>query len=77
MATTIEHVTHEALSLSEQERTQLAHTLLRSLDPVEDVAEVEAAWEADIARRVERVRQGTAKGRLAEDVFRDIRARYQ
>ena len=77
MAATVEQVTHEALTLSEQERAQLAHTLLRSLDPAEDITEVEAAWEEEIARRVERVQQGTAKGRPAEDVFRDVRTRYQ
>ena len=36
MAVTIEQVTHEALSLSEEERARLAHTLLQSLDPVEE-----------------------------------------
>jgi putative addiction module component (TIGR02574 family) len=77
MAASVEQVTHEALTLSEQERAQLAHTLLRSLDPAEDITEVEAAWEQEIALRVERVQQGTAKGRPAEDVFRDVRARYQ
>jgi len=77
MATTVEEVTYEALTLPEQDRAQLAHTLLRSLEPAENAAEVEAAWESEIARRVERVRQGTAKGRPAEDVFQDIRARFQ
>ena len=77
MTATIEQVTHEALTLPEQERAQLAHTLLRSLDPAENAAEVEAAWEAEIAGRVERIRQGAARGRPAEDVFRDIRARHE
>lgn len=77
MPVTIEQVTQEALSLSDQERAQLAHTLLKSLEPVENAEEADIAWEAEIARRVERVQQGTAKGRLAEDVFRDIRARHQ
>ena len=77
VATTIEQVTHEALTLSGQERAQLAHTLLCSLDAVEDCTKVEAAWEEEIARRVERIQQGTAQGRPAEDVFRDLRARFQ
>lgn len=77
MATTIEQVTYEALTLSEPERAQLAHMLLRSLDAAEDHAEVEAAWRTEIARRLERVRQGTAQGRPAEEVFRDLRARCQ
>ena len=77
MAATVDQLTHEALSLSEQERAQLAHTLLRSLDSAENVSEVDAAWEAEITRRVERVKQGTAKGRPAEDVFHDVRTRHQ
>ena len=77
MAATVDQLTHEALNLSEQERAQLAHALLRSLDSAENVSEVDAAWEAEITRRVERVKQGTAKGRPAEDVFHDVRTRHQ
>ena len=76
MATTIEGLTHEALGLSEPERASLAQTLLRSLDPDED-AEVDAAWTEEIARRVQRVREGVAQGRPAEDVFRDLRNRCE
>jgi Putative addiction module component len=39
--------------------------------------EVEEAWEAEIAKRVERIKNGTAKGRLAEDVLSDLQARFQ
>jgi len=77
VAATVDQLTHEALNLSEQERAQLAHALLRSLDSAENVSEVDAAWEAEITRRVERVKQGTAKGRPAEDVFHDVRTRHQ
>jgi putative addiction module component (TIGR02574 family) len=72
---TIEQVTKNALELSENERANLAHTLLLSLDPIEEgVAE---AWDVEISRRLDEVLRGEAKGRPAEDVFRDIRARYQ
>jgi putative addiction module component (TIGR02574 family) len=77
MSATIEHITEEALALSEEQRAQLAHRLLQSLEPVGDVRDVEVAWDAEIARRVQRVEEGTATGRPAEDVFRDIRAKYQ
>ena len=77
MATTVEQVTHDALTLSERERARLAHALLLSLEPAEDSADVEAAWKTEVSRRVQRIQQGTAKGRPAEDVFRDIRTRYQ
>lgn len=77
MPLTVEHVTEEALALSVQERAQVAHALLQSLEPAEERPEVEGAWDAEIARRVGRVHKGTATGRTAEDVFRDIRARVQ
>ena len=73
---TIEKLTHDALTLPENERAQLVQTLLQSLEPSIDEG-VEAAWDTEVARRVESVRKGTAQGRPAEDVFRDIRARHQ
>ena len=75
MPATVEQVTHEALNLSEKERAALAHALLRSLDVSDEKSEVEAAWTAEITRRAERVRQGKAKGKPAEEVFRAARAR--
>lgn len=76
MAATIETITRDALVLSDKERAELAHRILLSL---EDTVEsgVDEAWDAEIGKRVEQIRQGTAKGRPAEDVFRDIRARGQ
>jgi putative addiction module component (TIGR02574 family) len=73
---TVEKLTHDALTLPENERAQLVQTLLQSLEPSID-EDVEAAWDAEVARRIESVHQGTAQGRPAEDVFRDIRARHQ
>lgn len=68
-------LTREALTLSESERAHLAQTLLQSLEPTEDG--VEQAWAVEIGSRLEGVRQGTAQGRPADEVFRDIRARHQ
>lgn len=65
----IERLTHDALTLPENERAQLVQTLLKSLEPSIDEG-VDAAWDAEIARRIESVRQGTAEGRPAEEVFR-------
>lgn len=75
MAATVEQLTSDALALSEAERAHLAQTLLQSLDsPVE--TGIEEAWAMEIARRLDRVRQGTAQGRPADEVFRDIRVQY-
>ena len=64
------------MALPPQERAKLVHTLLRSLDPPQD-AGVEEAWEAEVARRLQRLRSGAAEGRPAEDVFRDMQSAHQ
>jgi putative addiction module component (TIGR02574 family) len=76
MAAAVERLTQEALALSDQERAELARKLLVSLDGPPDEG-VNAAWDSEIAKRVDRIREGTAKGRPAEEVSRDIRARYE
>jgi putative addiction module component (TIGR02574 family) len=75
MAATIEQLTHDALTLSEAERAHLAQTLLQSLEPGASET-VEEAWDVEVSRRLDEVRQGMAQGRPADDVFRDIRARH-
>lgn len=66
----------EALELSSQERAQLAHRLLVSLDEdVDDPAEVDRAWEEEIRRRLSEVDAGTAELVPAEQVFSELRAR--
>lgn len=71
----MKQLTQDALSLSELDRANLAKTLLVSLEP-EGEAGVQEAWDAEIERRLERLRQGTAQGRPADEVFRDLRARH-
>ena len=73
MAVAVERLAQEALALSDQERAELARKLLVS-PPDEGV---DAAWDTEIKDRVDRIREGTAKGRPAEEVFRDIRAIYE
>jgi putative addiction module component (TIGR02574 family) len=76
MAATIEQLTHDALGLSELDRAHLAKTLLGSLEAdTEEV--VHEAWDAEVARRLERLRQGAAQGRPADQVFHEIRARHE
>jgi len=76
MPATVTELTEQALELSENERAELAHRLLLSLEEVKEDG-VEEAWDEEIARRVERIKNGTAKGRPAEDVLKDLRARLQ
>lgn len=51
----------EALSLPESERARIADALLRSLEPPPE-SNVEAAWRAEIRRRVDDLESGRVKG---------------
>jgi putative addiction module component (TIGR02574 family) len=72
----VTEVEKQALNLTEKERAALAHKLLVSLEGVPEEG-VDEAWDAEIEKRVARIKEGTAKGRPADEVFRDIRSRYQ
>jgi putative addiction module component (TIGR02574 family) len=74
VAVTVDQLARDALTLSDQERAELAHKLLISLDSVPDEG-AEKAWDQEIAKRVQKIRDGTAKGRPADQVFRDIKSR--
>ena len=62
-----------ARSLPAEERAHLVDTLLESLREGK-VAEVEAAWEAEIARRVAAYDSGTVTLVAAEEVFAKARS---
>lgn len=61
----------EALKLDVAERADLAAELLASLDGEPD-EQVEAAWAAEIQRRMDRIEAGTEKLLPWEDVQRQI-----
>jgi putative addiction module component (TIGR02574 family) len=48
-----------ALTLSEEDRAEIAGTLIESLEPAPD-ADVDAAWRREVARRVEALDPGVA-----------------
>jgi putative addiction module component (TIGR02574 family) len=61
-------------TLSPEERAELAHFLLRSLDgEEEDPQEVEAAWKAELERRGEEIASGKEAGIPAEEFFLRLR----
>jgi len=76
VAATVDQLTQDALTLSDRERAELAHKLLVSLDGVPDEG-AEEAWDEEIAKRVQKIRDGTAKGRPADEVFGDIQSRHK
>lgn len=73
--TPVERVLSEVLALSASERASLAHELILSLDDPTDY-DLTPAQEIEIQRRLKLVREGSASGRPALEVFADIRARH-
>ena len=76
MATILEELENQALRLSPQERGELIHRLIVSLEgkPTESPEEVAAAWDAEIARRVADVEAGHTQWIPSEEGFSRLEA---
>ena len=61
MSKALEEVTREAIELPRHQRLALARFLIELDDPGSD-ADVESAWEAEIAARVRAVKEGRVEG---------------
>jgi putative addiction module component (TIGR02574 family) len=61
-------------SLPQQERAELAHFLLQTLEPEDEG--VEEAWAREIANRVAQIQAGETVGQPAEDVFAELREQF-
>jgi putative addiction module component (TIGR02574 family) len=61
--------------LPAQDRAELAHFLLDSLEEEAD-PDVEAAWDAELVRREAEIRSGKATGEPADKVFGELRKKY-
>jgi putative addiction module component (TIGR02574 family) len=61
--------------LSLEDRAELAHFLIDSLEGEED-ADREAAWNAELARRGAEIQSGQAEGQPAHEVFSELRKKY-
>jgi putative addiction module component (TIGR02574 family) len=77
MPVTLEQVTEEVRELSRPDREQLLARLIRDLEPVENLsaAEIENAWDNEIARRLEEIDSGKVKAVPAEEVFARLQAK--
>lgn len=73
MPTPIEHIEAEAMKLSPEERAELAERLWTS---VHSAAEVEAAWDAEIARRIRQIDAGEVERIPWETVMENLRAKF-
>ncbi len=74
MAQPMKQLKSELEHLSAKEKAELACFLLDSLEPEEEG--VAAAWDVEVARRVEEIRSGRASGIPAEEVFAQLRQEY-
>lgn len=68
MPVTIAELAAQGKALSPEERIQLIDILLASLHEGADPA-IEAAWEAEVQRRVDKYARGEGKAYDAEDVM--------
>lgn len=75
MSVLMKEIANKALDLSSEERAELVHELILSLDNLKDKG-VEKDWDMEIEKRVKDIKNGTAKGRPAEDILAEIRAKY-
>lgn len=76
MSSLLQEVAKKAYNLSPDERAELAHDLIISLDDIAEDNQLEMAWDAEIERRVKEIKSGKAKGRPAEEILSEIRAKY-
>ena len=71
MSDLVEELSHKARALPPEDRVRLAEELLASVQ--EAHAEVDAAWEEEIKRRIAEIDSGKAKLIPAEEVFAEVR----
>ncbi|GAB1538709.1 hypothetical protein NUACC21_13730 [Scytonema sp. NUACC21] len=75
MTETAEKLKLELSQLSLQERAELAHFLIHSLDEgVND--DVETAWDTELTQRLEDIHSGIAIGEASDRVFSQLREKY-
>jgi len=76
MTENAERVKRAVLELPENERAELAQLLIQSLDQECD-ANAEAAWDAELERRLKRLEDGSARLSPAFEVLAEITNKYK
>jgi len=71
VSATYETVLNDALHLPLEERSRIATRLTESMD--DDGFELSPAWEAEIERRIESIKNGTAKLIDHDEAMADVR----
>ncbi|HLX63216.1 MAG TPA: addiction module protein [Planctomycetota bacterium] len=80
MPALIQEVYSMAMKLPEKDRRALVEDLIASLgddEPAESQAEIDAAWDKEIDRRVAEIESGKAQGMDAFEDLKAIRARHK
>ena len=72
MADLVKELAERGRALTPEDRARLVDLLLESLHET-PLAEIEAAWEQEIERRVAAFERGEVKTYAAEDVFAEAR----
>lgn len=71
MVSTLESLEKEALLLPDDQKVTLAHRILASAEPQADPS-IEALWEAEIVRRIEKLDRGETSTHSASEVFMEL-----
>lgn len=75
MTKAAERIRSELSLLPAQDRAQLAHFLIHSLEGEND-EDVEAAWDKELESRTLEIREGRADGEPAGQVFGELKTKY-
>lgn len=77
MASEIDKLIEQVLSLSADERAALADRLTESLDPLEDAEAIRSAWAREGLRRRDEIRSGKVQAVSADDALARVRSRLK
>ena len=72
----LEAVANEALKLSPDERADLADRLWLSVQGADAATDPDAAWEAEIAHRIQQIDSGEVQCRSWSEVMSELRAKH-
>ncbi len=76
MPESIDTLVSEAMQLPPDQRMTLAHRILSSVEPTPS-SEIDAAWDAEIRKRIARYDSGGIKGIPAAEVFAEVDQRLR
>ena len=75
MTVAAEKLRKELVALDPDDRAQIAHFLIETLETGAD-ANAEQKWDEELERRAEEIEGGRAAGESADKVFSELHAKY-